>query len=498
MNNGFSLFEQINPTNKDISIVFSPTTPVINYEYYIVKDGVNSDPISVVGNNPASILLTETGNYQIVVKTYNYYNQINTITSGNYVIDKELPVINLKEKNIELELNSDYNFLNNVSATDNQDGDLSQNIIIENNENVLGTSGLKEVTYTVVDKAGNMATEMMNVNVVDNRISSLASVFVGLLLIILVLLISIYYRMTKLVKRIGSYGLEPINDNSPSLIEQLVNNYVDFLDGIGKYLNKSVFITKYANRYNRYIGIANKSYKNNMNYIANKFVVSFLFLLIALISEAITTSTLSFEIIVLPLIVGFFIPDGIYIYKYHKYRGNLENDFLQAIIIMNNSFKSGRSISQAVDIVAKELDGAMSLEFKKMGLELSFGLSVEVVFRRFSERVNLDEAKYLTASISILNKTGGNIIKVFSSIEKTLFNKKKLKLEMMSLTGASRIIVYALIAVPILFVVFISFINPTYFMPLITTELGYIITSIIVIVYIIYIFFVFKIMKVRM
>ena len=69
---------------------------------------------------------------------------------------------------------------------------------------------------------------------------------------------------------------------------------------------------------------------------------------------------------------------------------------------------------------------------------------------------------------------------------------------MMSLTGASRIIVYALIAVPILFVVFISFINPTYFIPLITTELGYIITSIIVIVYIIYIFFVFKIMKVRM
>jgi tight adherence protein B len=235
-----------------------------------------------------------------------------------------------------------------------------------------------------------------------------------------------------------------------------------------------------------------------MNFIANKIVVSILFLLIALISEAIKASNINYEMLIIPLIFGFFVPDFLTFYKYHRYRSNLENDFLQAIIIMNNAFKSGRSITQAVDIVANELDGPIGLEFKKMGLELSFGLGVDVVFKRFSERVNLEEAKYLTASITILNKTGGNIIKVFSSIEKTLFNKKKLKLEMQSLTGASKIIVVALIAVPILFIVFISFINPTYFMPLITTQLGYVLTSIIIIMYIVYIFVVLKIMKVRM
>lgn len=59
-------------------------------------------------------------------------------------------------------------------------------------------------------------------------------------------------------------------------------------------------------------------------------------------------------------------------------------------------------------------------------MEINVGLSIDIVFKRFAERIKLEEATYLTAALTILNKTGGNIIKVFSSIEKTLFNKKNL------------------------------------------------------------------------
>ncbi len=496
-NTGFSLYEQLEPLNKDINIFYKPTTPVVRYEYYIIKDGVRSEAISISGNETANILLTDTGNYQIEIKTYDYYD-VNTIKSGIYKIDKEAPVINLNEDVIEIKLGSDYDFLNNVTVKDNNDGDITNKVTISNNN--LNASGQKYVTYTAVDYAGNKSVKQMSVNVVDNWSSGLfyIQILIGLFLIIFVCLVLLYYRTNKLIKRIGRYGLDPINDNSPSLLDQLINFYVSLLEKISKYLNKSVFLTKYAKRYEKYLGIVNLNYKQSMNYIASKLIVSLAFLTIAIIGNALQFQVLGIYEIFLSLAVGFFAPDFLYLYKYKRYRGNLENDFLQAIIIMNNAFKSGRSISQAVDIVAKELDGPMALEFKKMGLELSFGLSVDIVFERFAERVNLEEAKYLTASISILNKTGGNIIKVFSSIEKTLFSKKKLRLEMRSLTGASRIIVYVLIAIPMMFILFISLISPDYFLPLITTDLGYIITSIIVVVYTIYIFFVFKIMKVRM
>ena len=54
---------------------------------------------------------------------------------------------------------------------------------------------------------------------------------------------------------------------------------------------------------------------------------------------------------------------------------------------------------------------------------------LDVVFDRFAKRMNLEEAEYLSSSLTILNKTGGNIIKVFASIEKMLFDKRKLKKE---------------------------------------------------------------------
>jgi tight adherence protein B len=131
-------------------------------------------------------------------------------------------------------------------------------------------------------------------------------------------------------------------------------------------------------------------------------------------------------------------------------------------------------------------------------MEIAFGLSIEEVFKRLSNRIQIEEVTYLTASLAILNKTGGNIIKVFSSIEKTLFAKKRLKLELNSLTGSSKMIVYVLFLVPIFFILFISLISPSYFEPFYTTTLGFILMGIILTIYIIYIIVVNKVMKVRM
>ena len=65
-----------------------------------------------------------------------------------------------------------------------------------------------------------------------------------------------------------------------------------------------------------------------------------------------------------------------------------------------------------------------------MHQEMKYGLSVDVVFDRFAKRMNLEEAEYLSSSLTILNRTGGNIVAVFNSIEKTLFDKKKLNEEL--------------------------------------------------------------------
>ena len=128
---------------------------------------------------------------------------------------------------------------------------------------------------------------------------------------------------------------------------------------------------------------------------------------------------------------------------------------------------------------------------------MKYGLSVDIVFDRFAKRVNIEEASYMASTLTILNKTGGNIVAVFNSIEKTLFDKKKLEEELKNLTGASNLVVKILFFVPFIFTGIIYILNPSYFDPLFNNPLGYFVIFIIIIMLSIYIWFLRKIMKVR-
>ena len=117
---------------------------------------------------------------------------------------------------------------------------------------------------------------------------------------------------------------------------------------------------------------------------------------------------------------------------------------------MNNCFKAGKSTLQALKVASDELPYPLGDEFKKMYLDMKYGLSIDTVFERFARRVNIDEAIYLSSSLTILNKTGGNIVEVFSSIERTLFDKKKLKEEMKNISAALKVVVIILSIIPII------------------------------------------------
>ena len=170
---------------------------------------------------------------------------------------------------------------------------------------------------------------------------------------------------------------------------------------------------------------------------------------------------------------------------------------LKAITIMNNCFKSGRSIIQTIQIVGDEIEGPLKKEFIKMHEDLSYGLELEVVFERFNKRVNLKEVKYITTSLNILNKTGGNIVDVFSSIEKTVFNNKKLEDELKNLSAASKALYRILSIIPIIFIFIIYILDPTYFMPLFTNPIGILILTMIITIYIAYIIIVKKIIRIK-
>lgn len=498
--NGLSVFEQIKPVNNDINVVVTPDSSIMRYEYRISKDNVFGDYIEISNNHPSTIFFNNTGSYIIEIKAFDYKNNSTTIKSGTYNVDKDKPTIELDETLINMELGSTIEVMAGIRVYDKQDGDLLNKVITNYDELNFNTLGLKKLTYTVVDEAGNLASASVNINVIKNYSNSvfLIQISIVLLLTVVIYLISFYKRSMNLEKRISKYSIDAIKDNSLSLFDNVLGFYKKLITKLNKSLSKSIFMKKYSRKYDKYVSTIDHINSDGMDYVCSKIIVSFVFVIIAVFSKTIQYQLLSIYELVVPIILGFFVPDIIYISKYRIHRNKIENDLLQAIIIMNNAFKSGRSITQAIELVTKELDGSIAEEFKKMHLEITFGLSIDIVFKRFADRIKLEEVTYLTASLTILNKTGGNIIKVFSSIERSLFNKKKLKLELQSLTGSSKMIVYVLSCIPLLFVVVVSLITPNYFVPFYTTEIGAILSGIMVVIYLTYILLVRKIMKVRM
>ena len=323
---------------------------------------------------------------------------------------------------------------------------------------------------------------------------------VNIILVMLLITFFIWFlkqmRVSKLDKRVNKYTITS-DDNRHSLFQIITDFYVRMRKKFSKDLSKSAFFKKYSLKYEKYIDKKKPGMHDPMEYVATKFILSIIFIVILIVSVVIQNDDVTFLKIFVAFTLGFFSLDIMLIGKGKYVTHQMKNDLLKAITIMNNSFKSGRSIVQTIKIVSDEIDGPLKAEFKKMYEDLSYGLEIEAVFERFNSRVNLKEVKYITTSLTILNKTGGNIVDVFSSIEKTVFNNKKLEDELHNLSAASKVLYRILVFVPIVFTFIIYILDNTYFVPLFSSPLGILMVVLMVLLYVTYIIIVKKIIRVK-
>ena len=297
----------------------------------------------------------------------------------------------------------------------------------------------------------------------------------------------------KLEKRISKYSIKGSrNKYDKSYYDIVLDGYIRFVKKQRKKISK--LFPNLVRRYDKYV---TDGEVRAVDYVTHKLVMSCLFILLTIITMVIQGKFITLFQFLVSMILGFYILDIILII-YNKFKKKkIENDMLRAIIIMNNAFKSGKSTIQAVEIASLKLSKPISSEFKRMHQEMKYGMSVDVVYDRFAKRMILQEAEYLSSSLTILNRTGGNIVAVFNSIEKTLFDKKKLKEELKNSTTVTDLLVKILLVVPIFFVLIIYLLNPNYFDPFFESTTGYILLCIILILFIVYAYLLQKIIKVE-
>ena len=322
-----------------------------------------------------------------------------------------------------------------------------------------------------------------------------------LLVLLLIFLILVFvwlsirtYNSYKLNKRFNDYTVD-YDENTYSLIDVLKNIYKTLEEKLSKKLIKTNIFDDYSKRYIKYS--ESKRLLTNMNYISRKILIGLFCLFLLLCSSCFKDNNLTIINVLITFLIGFFLYD-IYLYIIGKQEHNkIDNDIIEAIVIMNNAFKSGKSIIQAINLVSVEMNGKISDEFKRISEDIKFGLDIEEAFKRFSNRVNSIEATYLTSSIVVLSKNGGNIVSVFDSIEKNALARKRLRDELKSNSSQARFVYHVLVAIPPLLVVSLLLLNSAYFITLFTTTIGFLAFVLIILLYILYIIIIRKIVYIE-
>jgi len=182
----FNIESQVKPANKDIVVVFSPSSNTANYTYTVYKDNKIFNNINVNGNVPSTITLDDSGSYQISVVSYDSLGKNITNNSGIYNIDKEPPVITVPKENVIINKGEDFDAYDGIKATDNYSGEITSSIKI--NDFDLSEEGSHEVVYTVSDEAGNVTSKTVNVDVneINNNLFVLQISIIALLILLLI------------------------------------------------------------------------------------------------------------------------------------------------------------------------------------------------------------------------------------------------------------------------------------------------------------------------
>ncbi|MBC1566393.1 immunoglobulin-like domain-containing protein [Listeria booriae] len=168
-----------NSTGANIAVT-SNTAPVIAADDVTIKKGASFDPLAVVtasdaedGNLTSSVSVTANDVDTSVVGTYHVTYSV-TDSDGNTttktitvtVTSNDAPVITASDKT--LKKGGSFDPMAGVSASDTEDGNVTDNVTVTANDVDTSAVGTYHVTYSVTDSDGNTTTKTITVTVTSN------------------------------------------------------------------------------------------------------------------------------------------------------------------------------------------------------------------------------------------------------------------------------------------------------------------------------------------
>ena len=317
-------------------------------------------------------------------------------------------------------------------------------------------------------------------------------IYVVIIILFLIIAITVF-NITKSAireKRISDFSLSKSDLDDESIIEKISKTFWSFIHFLSKNLGKSRILEVLSKDYEKYIMTKEENYKNTLDYITIKILVTILSIVVVTILMILKLIPDNYIILALAIIIGFIFPDIIWSINYVNKCHKISNRLYESVIIIADSLPRC-SIEEGISKVINELDGPIQDEYKKILIDLTYNINIADAFKRFYKRTKIKEIKTI---YHILDINDENLIESFNLI-RTEFDFINEKNNITSnINSLLNVLSYIYLLVPLILVLMILIINPNYFLIIKNYASGSIYLALIIVIYIMLIVSVRKIM----
>lgn len=135
----------------------------------------------------------------------------------------------------------------------------------------------------------------------------------------------------------------------------------------------------------------------------------------------------------------------------------------EVIDVIVRSLRAGHPLPVSLSLVAREMPEPAGPEFALVVDEVSYGRSLTEALENLHLRVGYPELRFLVASVSIAQQTGGNLGEVLSRLARMLRDRFRLFRRVRALSAEGRFSGLALSVLPVALFALINLVSPAYY-----------------------------------
>ncbi len=177
--------------------------------------------------------------------------------------------------------------------------------------------------------------------------------------------------------------------------------------------------------------------------------------------------------VVAGVVLGLIIPNMWIQHLISARKNKFKDQMMDALMIMSSSFRGGLSLIQAIETVVDEMPDPIHHEFSIVLGENKMGVSLDETLTRLYKRMPSPGLQQMITAILLARETGGNLPAIFSRIVQSIRERKKVELNLKTLTVQGKLQAVVMTGLPLLFVGAVSGSNPDFFDPMLKTPLGH-------------------------